>query len=105
MRHRHQILIRFVQDEDRYILRSHVRNTHAKKLVMLGGKPVTFSILVFAIKRVKKLVMLGGETCGISHSRLHNKTCQELVMLGGETCDISRSGVHKTCKAGYPVGW
>ena len=68
-------------------------------------KPVTFSILVFAIKRVKKLVMLGGETCDISHSRLHNKTCQELVMLGGETCDISRSGVHKTCKAGYPVGW
>ena len=66
---------------------------------------MTFSILVFAIKRVKKLAMLGGETCDISHSRLHNKTCQELVMLGGETCDISRSGVHKTCKAGYPVGW
>ena len=66
---------------------------------------MTFSILVFAIKRVKKLVMLGGETCDISHSRLHNKTCQELVMLGDETCDISRSGVHKTCKAGYPVGW
>ena len=56
MRHRHQILIRFVQDEDRYILRSHdiVRNTHAKKLVMLGG-----------------------ETCDIFHSRIRNKTCQE----------------------------
>ena len=44
---------RFVQDEDRYILRSHVRNTHAKKLVMLGG-----------------------ETCDIFRSCIRNKMCQ-----------------------------
>ena len=57
----------------------------SRSLLCWVVKPVTFSILVFAIKRDKKLVMLGGETCDISQSRIQNKKCQELFILGWET--------------------